>query len=309
MIYKKEFINLGKDSEQWFLSPRAAEAYPFSSVLFKEGGYSLLSSDFFIERPSAKGYSTMIISLKGEGRFIMEDGEEFILREGEIFISSPGSQGHREESCTEGRWEQIWLTFYGTSSILPSEEFDWKVLQAGEASLMRELMLSIIREDIHSTPESTLSLELSERLLLLTLRKLLQTSESEERARIRSSFEKIWNEVSSSLDQEWEVGRLCSMMNFSRSQLTRLCKEMYGEAPGEKIRRMRMESAKLLLSNSSMTIMEIADAVGYTSPSLFSSSFSAYSGMSPREYRKRRRDLRYGTSASPDQGSGDRTRQ
>lgn len=308
MVYKREHINPGTDSEQWYISSRAAEAYPFASVLFKEGGYCILDKDFWIERPKAKGYSTMIISLSGQGKFIQEDGTEFLIGEGEAFISSPESQGHREETAGDRSWEHIWLTFYRSSSILPSEDFDWKIMQVPEPSLCRELMMNIIREDISTTEESRLAIELSERLLLLSIRRMLQTSDTGEKARIRARFEKLWNEVSSSLNQEWGIERLCSMMNFSRSQLTRLCNEIYGEAPGARIRRMRMESAKLLLSNSSMTILEIADSVGYASPSLFSSSFSSYAGLSPRDYRKRKRGIiRNNTSSSQDQGSGDRT--
>ena len=292
MIYKKETINPGKDSEQWFISSRTAEAYPFASSLFKQGGYCLLDSEFWIERPRAKGYSTMIITLSGRGRFIQEDGTEFCLDEGEMFISSPSSQGHREETAGNDTWEQVWLTFYGSSPLLPSEEFDWRIVKFPDTAMMRELMLNIIREDINAAAESALSIELSERLLLLTLRRALQTSETGDRARIRSRFEKLWNDVSSSLNQEWEVERLCQMMNFSRSQLTRLCKKLYGETPGEKIRRIRMENAKILLSSSSLSILEVADAVGYTSPSLFSSSFSSFAGMSPREYRNMRRRAR-----------------
>lgn len=308
MIYKKEIINPGRNSEQWFISSRAAEAYPFASVLFKEGGYCFLDKDFWIERPKAKGYSTMVITISGEGRFIQDDGTEFVLREGEMFISSPESQGHKEETHGDCTWEQIWLTFYGSSSILPSEHFDWKIIEISETALIRELMLSIIKEDLHSAIEGTIAIELAERLLILTLRRMLQIPESREKAKIRLDFEKLWNDVSSSLNQDWEVERLCSAMNLSRSQLTRLCNEIYGESPGAKIRRMRMESAKLLLSNSSMTIFEIADSVGYASPSLFSSSFSAYAGMSPRDYRKiRRGKIRNSTSASLDRDSSDRT--
>ena len=290
MDHKKEIINPGKNSEQWYISSRAAEAYPFSSVLFKEGGYCLLDKDFWIERPKAKGYSTIIITLSGKGRFIQEDGTEFLLEEGEAFISSPKSQGHREETAGNS-WEHIWLTFYQSSSILPSEEFDWKILEAQDLPLCRELMRNIIKEDINFISGVNNAIELSEALLLTILRKILNTSASREKARIRSEFEKLWNDISSSLNQEWEIDRMCSIMNLSRSQLTRICKELYGESPGAKIRRMRMESAKLLLSNSSMTIFEIADSVGYGSPSLFSSSFSSYTGMSPREYRKKRRGL------------------
>ena len=302
MIYKREYINLGKDSEQWFISSRAAEAYPFASVLFKEGGYCLLDKDFWIERPKAKGYSTMVITLSGEGEFRQEDGTVFTLKEGEMFISSPESQGHREASKGDGVWEQIWLTFYASSSILPSEEFDCKIIGISETALIRELMLCIIREDFHPSTEGSMATELAENLLILTLRRMLQIPQSREKAKVRADFEKLWNEVSSTLNQDWSIERMCRTLNYSRSQLTRLCNELYGESPGAKIRRMRMESAKLLLSNSSMTIFEIADSVGYSSPSLFSSSFYSYTGKSPREYRKEKRNLiKENTSAFQDQ--------
>ncbi len=311
MQFRKEVIHSVTSLEKWHLSTRIAEAYPFSQALLKQGGYGHHDVGFWVERPKRRGFSVIVATLSGKGRFILEDGTVFEVEEGEIFISSPNGQGHREETVGPEPWEHLWLTFYASSPILSSEDFDWKVYRISEVSLYRELASCILREDLHCTNESSETIELAERLLLLLLRRLFSSGESEEKARIRSRMESLWNEISGSLDQEWTVARLCSAMNCSRSQLTRICHEIYGVSPGWKIREMRMERAKQMLSSSSSSIVDIAESVGYSSPTLFSSSFSSYEGESPREYRRKRqqRAIRSDSASYLDQESGDRTPQ
>ena len=309
MQFRKEIIHSVTSLERWHLSGRIVEAYPFSQALLKQGGYGHHDVGFWVERPKRRGFSVIVITLSGRGRFTLEDGTVFEVGEGEIFVSSPNGQGHREETVGPEPWEQLWLTFYASSSILASEEFDWKVYRMQEVSLYRELASCILREDLHCTSDSSETIELAERLLLQLLRRLFSSGESEEKARVRSRMESLWNEISGSLDQEWNVSRLCSAMNCSRAQLTRICHEIYGVSPGWKIREMRMERAKQMLSSSSSSIVDIAESVGYSSPTLFSSSFSAYAGESPREYRKKRqqRAIRYGSASYQGQPSDDRT--
>ena len=311
MQFRKEVIHSVTSLEKWHLSTRIAEAYPFSQALLKQGGYGHHDVGFWVERPKRRGFSVIVATLSGKGRFILEDGTVFEVEEGEIFVSSPNGQGHREETVGPEPWEHLWLTFYASSPILSSEDFDWKVYRISEVSLYRELASCILREDLHCTNESSETIELAERLLLLLLRRLFSSGESEEKARIRSRMESLWNEISGSLDQEWTVARLCSTMNCSRSQLTRICHEIYGVSPGWKIREMRMERAKQMLSSSSSSIVDIAESVGYSSPTLFSSSFSSYEGESPREYRRKRqqRAIRSDSASYLDQESGDRTPQ
>ena len=289
MQFRKEIIHSVTSLERWHLSGRIVEAYPFAQALLKQGGYGHHDVGFWVERPKRRGFSVIVITL--------------------FFVSSPNGQGHREETVGPEPWEHLWLTFYASSSILASEEFDWKVYRMQEVSLYRELASCILREDLHCTSDSSETIELAERLLLQLLRRLFSSGESEEKARVRSRMESLWNEISGSLDQEWNVSRLCSAMNCSRAQLTRICHEIYGVSPGWKIREMRMERAKQMLSSSSSSIVDIAESVGYSSPTLFSSSFSAYAGESPREYRKKRqqRAIRYGSASYQGQPSDDRT--
>jgi AraC family transcriptional regulator len=48
-----------------------------------------------------------------------------------------------------------------------------------------------------------------------------------------------------------------------------------------------MARARLLLSNPSMSISEIALAVGYATPSAFAASFRQNVGMTPTNFRRR----------------------
>ena len=298
MYFRREIVHHVDSFEQWHISPRVAEEYPFSQALFKQGGYGVHNTGFWVQRISQRDFSVIVITLSGHGLFTMEDGSTFIVGEGEIFVSSPSGQGHREETVGPEPWEHIWLTFSRTSPVLAREDFDWRIFRFSDIALYRELMISIIREDLHSGTDSSEAIELAERMLLLSLRRILRSTDTEEMAIIRSRMEQLWKEVSGSLDQEWSVERLCSEMNCSRSQLTRLCKSIYGLSPGSKIRAMKMEKAKLLLTNGTSSILEIAEAVGYTSPSLFSTSFTAFVGKSPREYRKERRKKTTGGTSS-----------
>ena len=289
MIYKREHINPGTDSEQWYISSRAAEAYPFASVLFKEGGYCILDKDFWIERPKAKGYSTMIISLSGQGKFIQEDGTEFLIGEGEAFISSPESQGHREETEGPEPWEQFWVLFSESSAIIPDTIDDYDVFQIDtkrETSFVRELVRNIIDEEMYEGSTSFKAIELSAELLLLIIQRAIRPAGNTESRMHHSQLAALWSEVAKDLKAPWPVEELARMMNCSRSQFTRICNDIYHKSPGQKVREMKMENAKILLSGSSVPVREVAEAVGFSSLSLFSSSFASYTGMGPREFRK-----------------------
>lgn len=72
----------------------------------------------------------------------------------------------------------------------------------------------------------------------------------------------------------------------SRSRLCAAFRQETNESLGAFITRMRMERAEHLLSISSLTIQEIAHAVGYTRISSFTVAFERAHGMSPSAWRK-----------------------
>ena len=146
--------------------------------------------------------------------------------------------------------------------------------------------VNIIDEEMYEGSTSFKAIELSAELLLLIIQRAIRPAGNTESRMHHSQLAALWSEVAKDLKAPWHVEELARMMNCSRSQFTRICNAIYHKSPGQKIREMKMENAKILLSGSSVPVREVAEAVGFSSLSLFSSSFASYTGMGPREFRK-----------------------
>ncbi|HCS73796.1 MAG TPA: hypothetical protein DIW17_07970 [Clostridiales bacterium] len=68
--------------------------------------------------------------------------------------------------------------------------------------------------------------------------------------------------------------------------LSHLFREELGVTFLEYLTRIRMEEAKRLLCDRSLTILDISARVGYEDPSYFSKVFKKNTGVSPNQYRK-----------------------
>ena len=79
-----------------------------------------------------------------------------------------------------------------------------------------------------------------------------------------------------------DYAELCCM---SKYHFARVFKQVTGLPPLEYRARIRIEHAKELLSNSFLSVSEIASTLGYASPAYFSDSFKRQVGLSPRDYR------------------------
>ena len=109
-----------------------------------------------------------------------------------------------------------------------------------------------------------------------------------QKARHRSRFNQLWAEVSKTLAKPWSLDDLCDYMGVGRAHLIRLCAEFYQTTPAAKVRSIKMEFAQSLLQNFEYPVAEIAEHIGYDSPSTFSTAFKKYFGYPPRERKQER---------------------
>lgn len=83
---------------------------------------------------------------------------------------------------------------------------------------------------------------------------------------------------------------LATLIHFSTKQTARLFEKNFGTSFKQYILKMRIDSAKYMLANSTMSVEEIANKVGYSSYNGFYRIFSLQVGQSPLEYRKEEKE-------------------
>lgn len=91
-------------------------------------------------------------------------------------------------------------------------------------------------------------------------------------------------------DPEFRVRHVADAVGISEKYFRRLFKEDIGMSVRDYTIKMRMDTAISLLSHSNHNITEIAEKVGYTDYRQFYDIFHKHLGMSPNQYRNRKRD-------------------
>lgn len=102
-------------------------------------------------------------------------------------------------------------------------------------------------------------------------------------------FRRVHNYLVENLNKRITIEALARQFLMNTTTLKDGFKALYGTSIAAHIKEHRMEKAAQLLRESEKPVSEIAGLVGYSSQSKFSEVFSQQYGMTPLEYRKKRR--------------------
>jgi AraC family transcriptional regulator len=83
------------------------------------------------------------------------------------------------------------------------------------------------------------------------------------------------------------TAELADLCGLSRRQLTRAFREETGRTITTFVQELTVERAKRLLSDSGLSIAEIAGQIGFATPAAFSAAFRRETGVTPRAFRAR----------------------
>jgi AraC-like DNA-binding protein len=82
-----------------------------------------------------------------------------------------------------------------------------------------------------------------------------------------------------------DVPAMARSANMSPAHFARRYRQMFGETPYQHLVSRRVERAKALLRNGTMSVAEVCFAVGFASLGPFHARFRELAGLTPTEYR------------------------
>jgi AraC family transcriptional regulator len=105
----------------------------------------------------------------------------------------------------------------------------------------------------------------------------------------RSQLRRVIEFINDNLDKDLPLSELAVVANMSKYHFAKSFRRAIGIAPHQYLVRVRIEKArKLLLTEDTVSLAEIARRVGYADPTFFSGQFLKIVGISPSRYRTNR---------------------
>lgn len=229
--------------------------------------------------------------LSGKGSIKTED-RNYELSEGDLFLLPPHSNAVYEPK-REDPWSYIWIELNGSSVkiILDATSYNATnfIFKDGEERYLKQVLIEMIHED-------SLSTEASESLLIISyifkvfsfLVKHYPKSENVNITKKEETIKKIERYLYIHYsDTNLSIGNVAEEFSFSQSYITRLFKSQTGITPIQYVDELRMKKAIELLSHHSLTIDQIAEAIGYKNQFYFTKRFKKYYGMPPSKYKQK----------------------
>lgn len=279
------------DSQQWM--DRCAEMSPGTN-LYVVPGASVFVSNNILEFPVGQ-------HRHDEYEFVMPLNEDMlsktceqdVLTEKQKLTPFNSGQSHGPGvpttvnkmiciQCEKKYLDELCLTFFGKGDVV----FDNVSFDVGNN--MRFLLGLFIDESIAKSQGYELMQDCLIKMLLMEIirRSSNNVSEITTRGSPHGSVKRAIDFLEEQLARPLSIDQIAAVAGMSPSYFIREFKAYTGKTPYSFFIDLRIEKAKELLLNKNMSITEVAQACGFSSPGHFSTVFKQKIGTTPSEYKK-----------------------
>ena len=103
---------------------------------------------------------------------------------------------------------------------------------------------------------------------------------------VYSAFIEVRRKIHMEYSDRWDIEKMANLVHLSPSRFFSVYKKIFGISPKNDLLNVRMEHAKTILFDGSISIKEAAEMTGYTNFYHFIRAFKNHTGMTPGKYRK-----------------------
>lgn len=252
-----------------------------------DGGMELIEQADMIVVPGWKGYDAPIPEeLIARLRKAHERGARLVsICSGAFVLAATG--------LLDGQWVTThWRYAACLQSRFPKVIVDAAALYRGEANIFTsagsaagiDLMIELVRRDFG--PEAA---NMVARLIVMPAHRSggqAQYLDRPVQIRPDHGIAPLLDHIRVRLDEDWSIARMAAEANMSRRTFERRFRQATGQNPGDWLLDERVQSAKDLLSRSSRSMEEIAQAAGFGSAHALRHHFRRRVQQSPVQYRR-----------------------
>lgn len=221
-------------------------------------------------------------TLQTSGRVLRE------IRSGDVFILFPG-MWHSYRPDPEIGWNEHWVGCDGPiiRGLMKNGFVDVSkpVLKTQNEDLLMSAFSTVI-EAIHANRPALQQIMAGLTLYILSLLYSAQQPGQDSGLKISTAIQKaIRSMATSPLDRHIELESMARDVNMSYTWFRRAFTQHTGLSPHQYRLQLRIARARTLLTNTQMTVKQVAFQSGFRSDHYFCRLFKAKTGMTPEEWR------------------------
>ena len=235
-------------------------------------------------------FTELFYVVDGKGEFNIQ-GQRFPVKANDFVIINPQVE-HTELSSPDESLEYIVLGINGLSfsNLTPVSEgghpFSFFNLRDEQKDILRYLNAMVQEATSQSMSYELVCHNLLEILLIKILRHQHFDLEVGKQSKATKDISFIKHYLETYYHESIQLEDLASMTHLSRFYISHSFKKEIGMSPMEYLIAIRIKESKILLRTTNYSISQVADIVGFTTPTYFSKQFRKSTGISPTDYRE-----------------------
>ena len=235
-------------------------------------------------------FTELFYVVDGKGEFNIQ-GQRFPVKANDFVIINPQVE-HTELSSPDEPLEYIVLGIRGLSfsNLTPVSEgghpFSFFNLRDEQKDILRYLNAMVQEATAQQMSYELVCHNLLEILLIKILRHQHFDLEVGKQSKATKDISFIKHYLETYYHESIQLEDLASMTHLSRFYISHSFKKEIGMSPMEYLIAIRIKESKILLRTTNYSISQVADIVGFTTPTYFSKQFRKSTGISPTDYRE-----------------------
>lgn len=235
-------------------------------------------------------FTELFYVVDGKGEFNIQ-GQRFPVKPNDFVIINPQVE-HTELSSPDEPLEYIVLGIRGLSfsNLTPVSEgghpFSFFNLRDEQKDILRYLNAMVQEATSQQMSYELVCHNLLEILLIKILRHQHFDLEVGKQSKATKDISFIKHYLETYYHESIQLEDLASMTHLSRFYISHSFKKEIGMSPMEYLIAIRIKESKILLRTTNYSISQVADIVGFTTPTYFSKQFRKSTGISPTDYRE-----------------------